>query len=268
MKVLQLNFVYLKLLGICSDPSEPHNDFLKSFHVIHILFAHWGPLITFSTIFVYYNFSDIHLATEALIVITAGISSFGGFLSLGTQMKWVKLLYNEIQAIVDAAEHTPAFKFYVEAERSCHFCTKWSMIYIVWAPASTFPVACILYACFSMNNGNWDPTTYFLPYKMLIPFVDYNSIGGYFAQVFIQIYAGTVHAVTMITVISYFVCHCLFIDACCQEFRWRFDNFNELTTSEGCGKKFMEIRDCLRRAVALHIKIMEYVHHYFPLSDT
>lgn len=37
-----------------------------------------------------------------MIVLTAGIASFGGWFTIGLKMKTVKLLYREIQAIVDA----------------------------------------------------------------------------------------------------------------------------------------------------------------------
>lgn len=37
-----------------------------------------------------------------MIVLSAGIASFGGWFSIGLKMKTVKLLYREIQAVVDA----------------------------------------------------------------------------------------------------------------------------------------------------------------------
>lgn len=90
----------------------------------------------------------------------------------------MKLSYNEIQA-----EHTPAFKFYIEAERFGDFCIKWWMIIYV----------CLLASACSIEIGI--QPIIFCHWKY--------SIGGLFVQVFVQIYGGTIHA-AMITVISYF----------------------------------------------------------------
>lgn len=103
MKVLKFCLDYLTLIGICSDRLyDPTNEFFKNINSYICLFGFLGPLLSFSAAYIVTNFADLELSTNAMIVLTAGIASFGGWFTIGLKMKTVKLLYREIQEIVDA----------------------------------------------------------------------------------------------------------------------------------------------------------------------
>lgn len=103
MKVLKFCLDYLTFLGICSDRLyESTNEFLQTINSYVFLFGFFGPLLSFSAAYIFKNFSNVELSTNAMIVLSAGIASFGGWFTIGLKMKTVKLLYREIQAIVDA----------------------------------------------------------------------------------------------------------------------------------------------------------------------
>lgn len=103
MKVLKFCLDYLTFLGICSDRLyDATNEYLKTINSYVFLFGFFGPLLSFSAAYIFKNFSNLELSTNAMIVLTAGIASFGGWFTIGLKMKTVKLLYREIQAIVDS----------------------------------------------------------------------------------------------------------------------------------------------------------------------
>lgn len=103
MKVLAFCLDYLTFLGVCSDRLyDDTNEFLKTINAWVFLFGFFGPLLSFSAAFILKNFADLEQSTNAMIVLTAGFASFGGWLAIGLKMKEVKLLYREIQAVVDA----------------------------------------------------------------------------------------------------------------------------------------------------------------------
>lgn len=102
MQVLALNLDYLTFLGIMSKHlDEPTNEFLKTFQSWFFFCSHFTTLLVFSLAYLYYNFSDLSTSTNAMIVFFAGITCFVTFLSIGMEMKTSKILYRELQSIVD-----------------------------------------------------------------------------------------------------------------------------------------------------------------------
>lgn len=102
MKVLKYSEIYLTFLGICSNRlNENTNEFLKTFNSYFFLVGFIGPLYGCSAAYIYENFSDLTTVTNALIVLSAGVASVGSFVSVGLNMKNVKLLHNKLQKIVD-----------------------------------------------------------------------------------------------------------------------------------------------------------------------
>lgn len=268
MKVLQLNFFFLRFVGIYSDVCEPTRiDFLKSLNGIYTLVGHLVSVMAFSAAYVYMNLSNLSSATYAMLVLVGGTGGVAGFIGMGMEMKSIKVFYTEIQAIVDRAKGTPAFKLYVSAERRSYLYTKWTMIILVWVCGSVMILSSVIYAFWNMIRGNWEASTYFLPLKSSIPFVDPNTINGFFFQLLMQIYGGFFYCTCVCTLTLYFVSCCLFIDACCQEFKQQFDVISEMISSENFPKNVMEIEDLLKAAITLHIKIMEYVHQYLNYHD-
>lgn len=103
MKVLRLSIKYLNFLGMCSDNlTDQTNNFMTYTPRAYIfLTGYLGPLLTGSALYLIQNFSDFVSSTNALIVFTAGIASFGAFCTMGFNMKSVKRLYVEFQSLAD-----------------------------------------------------------------------------------------------------------------------------------------------------------------------
>lgn len=260
MKVLQMIFFYLKLFGFCSDVREPTNDFLKSPMGIWVLIIHLGPILSFNAVYVYINLTDLDSIASALVVLIAGIISFAGFISMGIQMKSVKALYAEIQAIVDRTEKTFAFDLYIQAERESSFFTKWTMIILTWMYITVLYIGCTIYACYNMFMGNWDSTTYFLPEKMWFPFVDNNTIIGFFVLLLIQAFSYYIHTSAILVSFLYFINCCMFIIASCKEFERQFNDINELINADDYANRMMDIKARLVEATTLHIRIIKFVY--------
>lgn len=89
MKVLEESLSLLKQLGICSDRlNVSTNEFLQSINGIIYFACFVGPLMISSAIFIYKNLSDLETSTNAMLVLTAGSASFGGFLTLDRGMDY------------------------------------------------------------------------------------------------------------------------------------------------------------------------------------
>lgn len=86
--------------------------------------AHLAPKISFCAAYVYLNLSNVDLTLGPLSILISGIRTFGGFFSIGYEMKSIKAMYAEIQAIVDRTKETPFSKLYVKTERISNFYTK------------------------------------------------------------------------------------------------------------------------------------------------
>lgn len=263
MKVLQSTYFCLNFLGICSDVCQPRvNDFLRNFNGIITLAAHLGPMILLYAMFTYSNFPNLNAITLGSIMILGGTSGTINFLSLGIQMKSLKKFCAEIQTIVDHSKHVPAaFKIYEIAERKCQLyakltfngvCTYVFMMFIMY----------VILATKNMHRGNWDVTTYTLPHKTTIPFIDNRTMHGFIIRLMIQIYGGQYFCLTLGVITIYFVNCCVFIDAFCQEIKLRFDGINELLASDDRKKNLIEIKKQLKATVVLHIKTMECVNRF------
>lgn len=100
-KALRLSIAYLSFFGIFSQRlSERTNEFLKTFNSIFFFFGFiW--MVSGSTAYLYYNYTDLIDALNALLALLAGGIGFGVYISLGVNMKTMKDLYNEFQQLIN-----------------------------------------------------------------------------------------------------------------------------------------------------------------------
>lgn len=102
MKVLKSSVNYLTALGICSQRlTEPTNEFLKSFPAYISLLAYLGPIIPASIVFIFRNYHDFQASVKSVLVLSGGFAALGTFVSMGINMRTVKRLCNEFQALTD-----------------------------------------------------------------------------------------------------------------------------------------------------------------------
>lgn len=74
-----------------------------------------------------------------------------------------------------------------------------------------------------------------------VPFINDGTIIGFFAQLLISSYSGSINGKTVIAVVGYFVSCCLFIDACCQDITRMFNEMNELEMAGRCAKNLLGV---------------------------
>lgn len=101
-KVLQYNQIIMTHVGIHSHRlTEPTNEFFKSFGTYHVLFCAIFLDVISTGAYIYRNLSQFSKIFETYIVFIVAIQYAGMIISIGLNMKKVKLLQLELQEIVD-----------------------------------------------------------------------------------------------------------------------------------------------------------------------
>lgn len=105
-KVLEYNQISMRWAGIHSkDLYKPTNEFFKSFATYYILFSVISFTIGSSAVFVYKYSSNFEVVSEPSLIVIAGSQAAGMFLSVGLNMKKIKILHIKLQEIVDESKY-------------------------------------------------------------------------------------------------------------------------------------------------------------------
>lgn len=105
IQVLKYNQNVMAPLGIYSHRlTETTNEFYSSIAPYHFICFDVVFLTLSSAVFAIQNVSAITLALQNLTLIIGGMQCAGMFISIGINMKKVKVLHLKLQAIVDAGE--------------------------------------------------------------------------------------------------------------------------------------------------------------------
>lgn len=102
MKVLDLNLVLLKFLGLYTD--ETSIPLLQTIRFVFFLLGVTFSASVCSGIYLYYHFRELEMATNALIVLTAGMAGSTSFITFAVKLKEIKELYRTLQPIVNTGE--------------------------------------------------------------------------------------------------------------------------------------------------------------------
>lgn len=233
LKVLESIQAYMVRIGLHSyNLTEPNNEFFRSIGAYYILSTSVLVLILSSAVYVFKNVSDFEDVSEPLFVILAGVQIVCIFSSVGLNMKTIKGLQIELQALVDEGRILFSFcilsclklnfqldngleilNIYCNVEQKC---TK--VIHILGYYFWFFPMmyaSSVLYSLYSMYIGNFDTSTWILPYKMSFPFTSESILVWYFV-LFVQSQCGVAYALPNISVISYFIGCCYYIIGICD----------------------------------------------------
>ena len=101
-KVHKYNQAFMARLGIHSyNLNDPANEFFKSIATFYNLITATVFFVTSSAAFVYLNWPNLEIVLEPFLIVLAGVQYGGMFLSVGLNMKKVKLLHITLQKIVD-----------------------------------------------------------------------------------------------------------------------------------------------------------------------
>lgn len=100
-KVLKHNQTLMAWLGIHSYRlTETNNEFFKSFGTYYILFSIVSVFMISSAYTALFSF-EFQTVIQAWLLVVAGLQSGGMFLSIGLQMKKIKMLQSKLQEIVN-----------------------------------------------------------------------------------------------------------------------------------------------------------------------
>lgn len=263
MLVLQYIINYLKMLGIYTDRSDsiiPIFEIFKSLRCILLIIGFTGPMLCSSALYIYYNSSSVEACASGSLGVFAGLVCGGSFFSFSLKMKSVSVLRKELQLIVDEREHSTSFKHYVDAERYSHFFSKAYALFCCISIFFTSWMMGIVNACYNMYIvDNWDPTTYFVPHDLYVPFNLAGTISGYFMQLMFGVIDAYTYAFIMTATISFFVNCTYYLTACCHDFQQLIENIDEEAKSQSSPSQLIDLKRQFTNAVRLHMKTMEYV---------
>lgn len=277
--VMAYNQISMSWVGIHSlHLHEPQNEFFKSIGTYYILFSAISITILSSAVFVYKNASDFELVSEPCLIVIAGVQLVGMFISYGLNMKQIKRLHIKLQKIIDESKkiiddtisslkydkfyfaiyildnNREIFNIYWNTERKCRQLTKLMPLY----PLMLMFVAAILYSFYCLLTGNLDTTTWILPYRMSVPF-NTKPIHGWYLFWFLQANTGMSYSLVMVTISSYFVCCCFYIEAVCKHFDYLIYSLKKGGSDDINDSKFncRNVKETLSEAVRVHNMVFE-----------
>lgn len=101
-KVLKYNQILMGWLGIHSKHLDrPTNEFYTSLITYYVLFNVIAFTILSSVAYMYLNIEHFEKISESGLGVIAGVQVAGMFISIGVNLKKVKLLHLTLQEIVD-----------------------------------------------------------------------------------------------------------------------------------------------------------------------
>lgn len=114
--------------------------------------------------------------------------------------------------------------FYSVAEKNCRQLTQLVVIGYSLMSIGLFTVAA-LYPLYCMQMGNFDTSTWLLPYSLTVPF-DTSTIFGWYLFWLVQFYIAIVYAISVACATTYFGSNCLYIIAICEHFDFLIDSID------------------------------------------
>lgn len=150
---------------------------------------------------------------------------------------------------------------YWTTEQNCRKYTKLIFSYI-FCHQSTFGAA-LCFSFYCLYTGNFDTSTWFLPFAMVVPF-DTSTFEGWYLFLFIQISISFSYITCMVSISSYFVCSGFYIEAICDHFAFLIYSIQEtikINRNENDQKKILrnhlKIKDKIQEAIGIHVDIYE-----------
>lgn len=98
-----LNRKLLHFMGLYPSETamEQKTEFLTSKRRMLIVFASYFILIYGGFAYIYYNSSDLKTSINAILLVMAGICGAGCYFGIGSNLKYIQVLFNSLQEIVD-----------------------------------------------------------------------------------------------------------------------------------------------------------------------
>lgn len=151
---------------------------------------------------------------------------------------------------------------YRKTEKKCRNLTKFISIGYLLDAATLFTAA-VIYSFYCMWSGNFDTTTWLLPYNLYLPF-DTSTIYLWYVLWLMQCYIGLVYSLSVTCVTTYFESCCLYIVALCehsnaliQSFSLSIEWYRKSQRIEMNKQSVKEQKLQLNKIIELHIMIYE-----------
>lgn len=283
-KVLEYNQLVMARIGIHSHRlDENTNEFFKSivswYFLCTIIFFIFGSIM-----FICIHWPAYEVISEPCLIAIGCIQVLGMFIGVGLKMKKVKKFHLRLQEMIDASkcftfkavfthiQYTLTFsivpdhdeqiyQIYWDTEQKCRKFTQMFVKFIffnqqMYAAAMIFSIYCII-------EGNFDISTWVLPFKCWAPF-NTETVFGYYVMWMIQFSMGLAYSSSQVTITAYFVCCCYYIVAICDHFKFLIKSFNvevETNLEEKnplvYQKKNREIQEKITEAIDVNVKAYE-----------
>lgn len=253
-KVLHCNRTFMARLGINSHSLRSlTNEFFHSVPAFCITSITIIFTIISCIVFIYKNFENYESVIDAAMCLFAGLQCCGMFISIGLNMKNVKALQLKLQEIIDNISDTDndrIAEMYWENEQKCRKFTT-IMSYYVFAHQSIV-MASLCYSIYCICIGNWDTSTFVLAFNIVVPF-NTRHLFGWYIQWLIQLCMSISYVLCVVSVTSYFVCCCFYVQAICDHFNLLIDSIDQ--NDEPCAERIQETK--MTEAIEIHVKVFE-----------
>lgn len=159
------------------------------------------------------------------------------------------------QFISQSVQEPEIYDLYWANEQKCRRITDLIVSYIFYNQL-TFAAA-LFYAFYNVWAGNLDTSTYFLPFSMDIP-LNTKVIAGWLVLWLIQFNMSLAYITCMVTITSYFVSCCFYIDTICTHFDCIIESNRQKSGSkQGESVQDDEKQQRIHEAIRLHINLFE-----------
>lgn len=154
------------------------------------------------------------------------------------------------------AQGRNSFKYYVIAEGTGSIYVKRISGFVVCHMSCGVFGLAIVNAIFNLIHGNHHPETWYLPYRIVLPF-DITTFPGYICILLTQMLTGYTYIFTMSAVVTYFMACCIFIEACVEHFKEKIQVLNDKIINIKSKVDFEMAHQLYIDAVTFHVKIIE-----------
>lgn len=148
-----------------------------------------------------------------------------------------------------------------------HMCRKYAKLAaysIFFHPSAVMPI--FLYSIYCIVVGTFDATKFRLPFYIVLPFGT-QTIWGFHILCLVEYNIGISYVYCMLSIASYFVCSCFYVDALCEYFEYLIGSVENTVKQSELVKKnawktlklHQKAIDQMKKAIELHVNILEYV---------
>lgn len=149
---------------------------------------------------------------------------------------------------------------YWNVEEKCRKIAKMTALFVLVHPSAVLPT--IIYSVVCIARDNFDASKFFLPFHLVVPF-DSTTMCGFYALCTIQYSAGASYIFCIASILSYFVCCCLYVEAICNQFNYSIQLLDQLIIrkqmkdDKDVQTLFKNAINQIKKAVELHVEILE-----------